>query len=304
MTKIIPDPTKQADILKELLHLIEAIRYQRYERWHKHQHPLGRKFTQIELTQVALPTYGNLLVGRSKRLPAREQILDVASYLECTIAETNDLLCGAEYLPKYHPLSDTQYKSAIARARQLVQFITLPALVMGKGGVGIMANTPFLRLNNLPTFEAWLPEQCNVIHSAFDTRLPSHAMYHATPEIWSATATGSVQLLKSTTKAYQHEKWFLNQLDIWHQLPEFTDYWHQLALNPDPFTEMPNVKMITPLIEQPIEEQGMMIPFTRDFEVCLLVWQPVDDAAQHVYDLLECNYHNTRWSEMFNDLTE
>jgi len=113
------DPTRQISLLKDLLSLIEDIRYKRYDEWRDKRHPKGHRFTQLELKQVALPTYGNLLAGNSKRLPARQQLLDVASYLECTIAETNDLMRCAQYLPERRVLSPRARQKLLERAIML-----------------------------------------------------------------------------------------------------------------------------------------------------------------------------------------
>ena len=130
MAEINQDPTKQVDILKSLIGLIEEIRYKRQDEWRDKPHPLGRRFTQLELTQEALPTYGNLLAGRSKRLPARWQILDVAEYLECTIAETNDLLRCAVYATERIELTGYRYQILLEKAKLIARMVPLPSYIL------------------------------------------------------------------------------------------------------------------------------------------------------------------------------
>src|SRR5260370_13865244 len=78
-------------------------------------HPQLKRFTQQELTDEACPTYKNLLVGRSLRVPSRETILHIAQYLECTAQERNDLLLAARYLPETLELEGSQLRQALQR---------------------------------------------------------------------------------------------------------------------------------------------------------------------------------------------
>src|SRR5690242_14077264 len=87
-------------ILRDLLGEIETLRIKRQQALRKRPHPQLKRFTQQELTDEVCPTYKNLLLGRSLRLPSRERILQIAQYLECTAAERNTLLVAARYLPE------------------------------------------------------------------------------------------------------------------------------------------------------------------------------------------------------------
>ncbi|GEM_PF-3269664 len=283
------DPTQQAKIVIQLIDLIESIRYKRYDQWRDEPHPLGYKFTQRELTQCALPTYGNLLAGRSRRLPARQQVIDVANYLECTIAETNDMLRCAQYLPEYIPLTSHQTETSINRAKQLMSLIPLPAVIMGIGGEGIHINHFFCKLNNLPPIYHWHPEQRNLIHSVFDTTIPSHSLHKTVAGIWNTTAQGAVDLLKSTNKHFRYEPWFIDKLKLWKQLPEFTNFWESTNTACDPYHDTVYAKMQSPYLDEPITEQAVIIPFAENFEVSLIVWKPVDRAAHHVYKEIGCH---------------
>src|SRR5690348_11049463 len=103
----------RTDVFHSVLHEIERLRIKRQEEGRDRPHPLLKRFTQQELTDEVCPTYKNLLVGRSHRLPSRESILQIAEYLECSAAERNDLLLAARYLPESLELTGSQLKQAL-----------------------------------------------------------------------------------------------------------------------------------------------------------------------------------------------
>ena len=75
-----------------VLDKIETLRIARQQEVRDHPHPLLKRFTQQEVTDEACPTYKNLLVGRSRRVPSRKTLVQIAQYLECSAKERNDLL--------------------------------------------------------------------------------------------------------------------------------------------------------------------------------------------------------------------
>ncbi|MEM9954715.1 MAG: hypothetical protein AAF846_24115 [Chloroflexota bacterium] len=303
MTGVSHDPTRQHDILLTLLDLIESIRYKRYEQYKQVRHPHGYCFTQLELNDVALPTYKNLLTGRSKRLPARQQILEIADYLECTIVETNDLLRCAQYLPIYEPMTDRAYEEATRRAKWLMQFIPLPIVVMGRAGDVLTANKAILEINNLPALEKWASTQRNLIHWFFDTTLPAHELYAQNTQNWYLNAMGAINLLKMTTQPYRNEAWFRNRVQQWVSLPEFVSYWdaNQSAIATH-LEGVGNARMQTRFLDDPIHEDGILIPFSQNLEVCMFVARPLDDSARYVYKMMGCNLDGIRWESMLSDM--
>ncbi|GAB4525878.1 MAG: hypothetical protein OHK0046_42210 [Anaerolineae bacterium] len=91
-------PSKTADHVQQWGAIVENIRYARKQEFRALgvQHKL---FTQDEICQLIYPSYKNILIGRSNRLPDRDTVLKLADYLECTPNERNALLRAAYYLP-------------------------------------------------------------------------------------------------------------------------------------------------------------------------------------------------------------
>jgi len=80
--------------LKTLLGEIETLRIKRQREMAHRSHSPWKRFTQQELNDEACPTYKNLLVGRSRRIPDRQTILAISDYLECTSDERNESAAG------------------------------------------------------------------------------------------------------------------------------------------------------------------------------------------------------------------
>lgn len=293
------DPAQQVDVLKAVVGLIEEIRYKRYDEWRDKLHPLGHTFTQLELIQVALPTYGNLLAGRSKRLPARQQILEIAEYLECTIAETNDLLRSAQYLPEYDLLTQPKRKLAIARAKLLLHSLPLPGLILEHTGDVLDANMPEIRGQSLPPMSEWQPDQFNIVRWALDSKLPTYAQYNLTPAFSAKAQRTTATLIYSMNRQFLYEPVIQQKLSEYHQLAGFTSAWKNVVQDSDDNTH-DNYNPL--LLDQVFTETTHLIPLTPNAEISLCFFTPVGEAAYHVYRKIGCAIDDTRWHEMIHDL--
>lgn len=95
-----------------IIHVVEAIEAIRAKRKrHFQRHPQGKRFSQDELSNVAYPSYKNLLLGRTQRIPDRGALLEIADYLECTPTERNVLLRAAKYASEDVP--DAQWRKQV-----------------------------------------------------------------------------------------------------------------------------------------------------------------------------------------------
>lgn len=90
-------PASPTDVLQNLLAQIEMVRYER--RKMRATMNTQKLFTQEELTLQVFPSYRNLIVGRSRRIPSRGELIRICEYLECTPEETDAILICARYLP-------------------------------------------------------------------------------------------------------------------------------------------------------------------------------------------------------------
>jgi hypothetical protein len=102
----------------------------RQQEYADQSHSLLKRFTQQELNDEACPTYKNLLVGRSRRMPDRQTIIHIAEYLECTSDERNDLLLAAGYLPIHHELEGRSLELELEQAQQIMSNLPFPAMIV------------------------------------------------------------------------------------------------------------------------------------------------------------------------------
>ncbi len=95
--------TLQAELSEQqrIAHLVHEIEMLRLKRKRTYQrHPEGKRFSQDELGNMAYPSYKNMLLARTQRLPDRAALMQIADYLECTPMERNALLRAAQYAPE------------------------------------------------------------------------------------------------------------------------------------------------------------------------------------------------------------
>jgi len=297
------DPTQQTKILKALLILIEDIRYKRQDEWRDRPHPLGRRFTQLELTQEALPTYGNLLAGRSKRIPARQQILDIADYLECTIAETNDLLLCAEYIPERRELTRNAYQKLLSHAQFLAHFISLPLYILKPDLEIVYANDPQLAIHDVSDLTLLPKDERNGICWYFSNNLPTYPWYNASADSTVQNARGLAEMLWITSRPYRHEQTFKAKLNAYLRFPEFKQQWEIVSRDGVIETdEYGCARMQTRFLDQPIKECPYLLPLSANNDLLLMVTAPMDEAARTVYRQVGCDINETRWEQMLAHL--
>jgi transcriptional regulator with XRE-family HTH domain len=92
----------------------------RQEEGRDRPHPFLKRFTQQELTDEACPTYKNLLLGRSQRIPSRQTLMQIADYLECSMESRNNLLLAARYLPESLELEGDAKKHELATQAAII----------------------------------------------------------------------------------------------------------------------------------------------------------------------------------------
>jgi len=123
----------QSNILQDVLNEIESLRKKRQSEYVNTQHPEMKRFSQQELTDEVFPTYKNLLIGRSSRIPNRETLLRIAEYLECNYEERNRLLLSGKYLPIFEEnVSEKEYQARIDRAKLIVKNLPFPSIVISQ----------------------------------------------------------------------------------------------------------------------------------------------------------------------------
>ncbi len=288
------DTFDTSKVLRDVLGEIESLRIRRQEQRRDHPHPHLKRFTQQELTDEACPTYKNLLVGRSLRVPGRHTILRIAQYLECTAAQRNTLLLAARYLPETLELEGTQLKQALEQGRHLMGMLPHPAMMVTHTLEVQAVNEAFQRLFEFPALTALPQPHLNLFHFLFHPDLPVRGrstFSEQAVKAWQTQASRGIHLFKHSNILYQFDPWYQELAERFCTLPDFRTYWEQDAEALDQQDAPSKVLLSRHAIT------GALLPTTLRhvyLSVCshrypsIVAFFPLDEAARAVFASLGC----------------
>jgi hypothetical protein len=284
-----PGSSQRPDVLRDILEEIEALRFRRQEKVRDHPHPLLKRFTQQELTDEACPTYKNLLVGRSYRVPSRPTIMQIAEYLECSAAERNDLLLAARYLPESLELEGSQLKQALEQARYLMETLPYPAMIVTHTLEVEALNEAFQRLFEFPPLTAIPRAQRHILRFFFQHDLPMRGRSTFNDQainVWQAGVSRSIQLFKHSNVLYQFEPWYQELVEQLCAVADFRRYWErdpEMLDQQDVPSKLLLGRNATTDELLPIQLRHVRLSVCSHMYPCIMVLLPLDDAARVVF---------------------
>jgi hypothetical protein len=284
-----PDSSQRPDVLRDLLEEIEILRIARQDEAREHSHPFLKRFTQQELTDEACPTYKNLLVGRSQRIPSRQALVQIAEYLECTIAQRNDLLLAARYLPENLELEGPELEQALEQARHLMETLLYPAMLVTHTLHIEAINETFQRLFELPPLTALPQTHRHVLSFFFRNDLPMrrHSTFNDQAiKVWQAGVARGIQLFKQSNRLYQFESWYQELVGQLCAVTDFRQYWEQTPSVPDSHYLPSKMILSRNIITRdllPIQLQNIRISVCTHAYPCIMALLPLDDTARTVF---------------------
>lgn len=216
--------------LKRVLDMIERLRIQRQQNPGKVASRIQnmKRFTQQELNDEACGTYKNLLTGRSRRLPDRQTLMDIANYLDCTGEERNDLLLSAGYVPIPLPLSGRQLDRVLDQARSMLHQLPYPGMIVTDMLDIVGFNEAFCNLFGLSDFN-FASNPPNMIDLHFNEDMPIRAASsfdEKSQARWESHGVVGIQAFKSHHPAlFVDPKYarFHRMMDKYAELHEFWD---------------------------------------------------------------------------------
>lgn len=279
--------------LKIVLGEIETLRMKRQRELADRPHPFLKRFTQQELNDEACPTYKNLLVGRSRRIPDRQTIINIAEYLECTSGERNDLLLAAGYLPIQTELEGHALELALEWAQQTMKAIPFPAMIVTHTQDIKGYNEPFRRLFGISLDRSY-DNLMNRVDFHFNTDLPIRprsTFDKASFEQWESHAINGIQAFKRNHILSRYDAWYQNVVQRFEK--------YNLS---DKFLDMPTANEEeavdhTQTILAGMESSGELVPIrykqvsisaSNRLYPQIQVFLPVDAAARQVFEDLGC----------------
>lgn len=266
----------EREILREVVGEIETLRMKRRLTYAHIQHPEHKRFTQEELRDF-MPSYKNWTLGLTYHLPSREQILQIADYLECTMAERNDLLLAAHYLPERFEFRDDQYQIALDQARTLMYLLPFPALLVARHWVVESYNDRFQILTDcLPHVQApgllWL----------FDPTFPIRKLLDIEKSTWRDNVSGTIIRFQGHNRIFQREPWYREQVSLARTQRDIDLYWD--SLRPEEYTNptIGNLILYTRFADTPIHLCRVSISAGIAPYPVIHAYLPADDASTHV----------------------
>ena len=289
MMNIEPDASHTPDVLRDILEEIEVLRIKRQEEVRDRPHPCLKRFTQQELTDEVCPTYKNLLVGRSQRIPSRQTLTQIADYLECSIESRNNLLLAARYLPESLELEGDALRLTLDQARQLMETLSYPAMLVTHTLAIEAINEPFQRFFAFPPLMALPRTQRYVLPVVFREDLPIRqrsTFNDQAVKAWRAGVSRAIQLFKQSNRLYQFEPWYQELVKQFCAVADFRQYWER---TPSVFDQhdVPSKLLLgrNATTEEwlPIQLQNIRISVCSHMYPCIMALRPLDDAARDVF---------------------
>jgi transcriptional regulator with XRE-family HTH domain len=282
-------PSKDYEgVLHRLLGEIETVRLKRQEEYRDQGHPQSKRFTQQELNDEVCPTYKNLLIGRSNRLPSRSMLMTIADYLECPLSERNDLLLAAQYLPEQSMWEGDVLRQALDHAQQIMETLPYPAIMVTHLYQVQAANKFFLHLLDSPSLETLPLHQRSMMHLIFDTGIRRRTMINAEEHAtWEKHVLYAIQHFKQQNLLYQYDAWYRQSVQQWcDDIPCFREYWEQseeIAKQDLAPSKLIFARVTTTGEMLPIHVRNMLISVSNKTYPAVAALLPVDDAARAVY---------------------
>ncbi|GHO90384.1 hypothetical protein KSF_004320 [Reticulibacter mediterranei] len=289
MMNIEPDASHTPDVLRDILEEIEVLRMKRQEEGRDRPHPFHKRFTQQELTDEACPTYKNLLVGRSQRIPSRQTLMQIADYLECSMESRNNLLLAARYLPESLELEGDALRLTLEQARQLMETLPYPAMLVTHRLSIEALNEPFQRFFAFPPLMALPRTQRYVLPVFFREDLPIRqrsSFNDQAVKAWQAGVSRGIELFKQSNRLYQFEPWYHELVKQFCAVADFRRYWERtpsLFDQHDAPSKLLLGRNATTEEWLPIELQHIRISVCSHMYPCIMALRPLDDAARSVF---------------------
>lgn len=280
--------------LEQALAEIERLRMYRQREMVHHRYIPWKRFTQQELNDEVCPTYKNLLVGRSRRIPDRQMMLNIADYLECSSSERNDLLLAAGYLPVQTALSPAKLEQALEQAQHTMMALPYPAMIVTHTEDIRGYNEYCHQLFQFPQLAAdgrWM----NRVDLHFSPDLPVRTRStfdQASLEQWEAHAVRGIRAFKQNHMLSRHDGWYQDVVKRFGQYDVAHGHLEEAAAREEDSLELTQTILAkseaagdwTPIQfkQFSISTGGLMYPQIQ-------VFLPVDKAAHQVFEGLGCS---------------
>lgn len=179
------------------------------------------------------PAMKRLRAGDLKRPPSRQEILDLADYLQCDLYERNRLLVSAGFPFIEVRLKDEELKKAINISKINTRFLSLPSYLINADWTIYGWNDAILKLLDVDEreFGQITDDKRNLLWLLFDEKLPVYKLIDHTKGNWEYTVRRNILGFKMINYSHRYEKWFSDLIKHCYELPRFRDTWRSTQID-------------------------------------------------------------------------
>jgi hypothetical protein len=249
------------------------------------------KFT-LEESYFYCPWFRDLRKGKTKGVPPRADILDMAKRYRCKLEETNTLLVAAGYAPEVLYLQGSDLEHALDQTESLIHYLPLPGYVMTRDWNIQRWNDGCNRLFNMTDelFGAMPTKERNVLRFIFDPETPVHPILSSDREWWEYTAWLNVYWVKQENVLCQFDDWYTELVDYLHQFPRFAEFWEKVqpgtmykgTVAPTPFPAYETE--IQTLAGDKVRVRGVHTFYVATDYPRAVLYVPADDESRKVFE--------------------
>lgn len=281
-----PHPDCQA-----FVNTVEELRQRRREELIRQQRPQSywchepKTFTYNQFREV-YSSFPALRSGKLKKPPSRDIVKVIADYLECDLAELNRLLISAHHYPIQLYRSGEALATFLRLAREIMQFIQLPAYIINRDWDLLDVNEYLLAVVGVTRaeYEAIPVEMRNVIQMIFDPNLPIYRLIHLDHEQWLRCAQRNIYGFKVQNAYCEREPWYIERVTRWRKLPHFRELWENDLIDADTFPTSDAappfyLSTIRTATGQIIQFRSLFITLGDELYPHVVAWMPADPAS-------------------------
>lgn len=220
LTQVTPECKAFAETCEDLLRRRQAGSAHLFKTW-----------TRDEVCDLVYSSYKAMLRGGVRHPPRRNQVLDLADYFECTLAERNHLLVSAGYAPLNLYLTGDALDEALQVGRDTLDLLPVPSVLITRDWSIHGVNAGVLNMFEVKAdvFDT-LPEHArHLLHLAFDPTLPLYSKLSGGTQGWWDLAVRDVLTFRRENQFATQERWFQERLRSLMRLPRFQEAWRQAS---------------------------------------------------------------------------
>lgn len=252
-----------------------------------------RTWHQTEMEDIVYSSYKQMRRGRITRPPKRTTVMDIADYLNCTMAERNRLLETAQFAPIDIYITGERLTDLLQPTVAVAQALGCPAMVINRDWHIHFVNKQMLNLYSVPEDAlASIPtDHLNALRMLIDPKLPLYMSLIDNKPSWVRMVRQTIYGFKLANRLCQFESWYQNLINEWTALPEFEYHWNTVRIDM-PFEEdfsaknMPSAVLLNTAIPSIENKRFWLRPlvistgyFQFDFPQ-IVAFLPADEDAQ------------------------